>query len=77
MPSGNQTEKISEVSPQSNPKYLLSITETASALGVSERIVWKLVNAGALRSVKLGRRRLVPAVSCEMLVSQLMEEATA
>lgn len=38
------------------PVRLLTVAETALALGVSARQVWRLVATGALPAVKLGRR---------------------
>jgi excisionase family DNA binding protein len=38
-----------------------SITETAEALGVSRDLVYDILRAGALKSVRVGRRRLVSA----------------
>lgn len=43
------------------PDRLLSIDEAASALGIGRSILYGEIAAGRLRSVKVGRRRLVPA----------------
>ena len=37
------------------------IAESAHLLGISPRGVYRLIDAGELRTVTLGRRRLVPA----------------
>ena len=37
------------------------IPESAHLLGISPRGVYRLIDAGELRTVTLGRRRLVPA----------------
>lgn len=43
------------------PKLLLSTPEVAHALGVSERYVKKLIQAGSLPSLRVGRLRRVYA----------------
>ena len=42
-----------------NPRLLLATPEVAVALGVSERLIKKFIQAGALPSVKVGRLRQV------------------
>ncbi len=42
-------------------KLLLTVRETAEALNVSEKHIWRLVWAGTIPSVKLGRSVRVPA----------------
>jgi excisionase family DNA binding protein len=43
------------------PRVLLSIEAVAYALSISPRYVKQLIQRGALRSVKVGARRLVAA----------------
>jgi len=43
------------------PDRLLSIAQAAEALGVSRSTLYVELDAGRLRSVKVGRRRLIPA----------------
>ena len=38
----------------------LSVKEAGDKLGVSKSLIWKLVNAGTLRTVRAGDRVLVP-----------------
>ena len=38
----------------------VSVEEAGVRLGVSRSMVWKMVNSGTLRSVRAGKRRLVP-----------------
>lgn len=46
---------------QSRPRLMYPVKEVAFQLGgVSPRYVWSLIEDGKLRTVKLGRRRLVP-----------------
>jgi excisionase family DNA binding protein len=44
-----------------NPRILFSTAEVARALGVSERFVNQLIQAGSLPSFKIGRLRRVYA----------------
>lgn len=41
-------------------KFALSAVEVASSLGVSRTTVYRLMDAGRLRSVRVGGRRLIP-----------------
>jgi excisionase family DNA binding protein len=41
-------------------RVALSVEEAAQAVGLSERYVWDLVKSGALRTKRVGRRRIVP-----------------
>jgi excisionase family DNA binding protein len=43
------------------PDRLLSIQEAAQALGVGRTALYSEIGAGRIRSIKVGRRRLVPA----------------
>ena len=43
------------------PDRLLSIPEAATMLGIGRTATYAEIEAGRLRSVKVGRRRLVPA----------------
>jgi excisionase family DNA binding protein len=45
----------------SAPDRLLSVDEAAAALAVGRSILYSEIGAGRLRTVKVGRRRLVPA----------------
>lgn len=57
---------------------LLSIEETSRALGgVSRATVYRLIDAGELERVKLGRRALVPAESVRSYVARLSADAAA
>lgn len=54
----------SELEPAApGPERLLSIPEAAEALGIGRTLVYDLIASGRLRTVKVGRRRLVPASS--------------
>ena len=45
------------------PERLFSIDEAAAALHVARSTLYQLIGAGELRTIKVGRRRLVPASS--------------
>ena len=54
---------------QSNtiPRTAYSLDEAARSLGLSRRTLYELMAAGTLASVKLGRRRLVPAAELDRI----------
>ena len=49
-------------------KETLTVPEAASALGIGDTLAWRLVQTGELRTVKLGRRRLVPRSALDDLL---------
>ena len=67
---------MSEVSnPVSHPQLLLSLAETARALGVSRVTVYKLIDSGDLPDVHVGRRRVFPAQAVQEFVDNLAHSA--
>jgi excisionase family DNA binding protein len=54
-----------------DPK-LISIKETCIVLGVGRSTVYELIGQGALRSVKIGRRSLVPVEELTAYVERLL-----
>ena len=53
---------VTEAAPLSNaPDRLLSIDEAASALGIGRSRLYDEIGAQRIASIKVGRRRLVPA----------------
>ena len=48
-----------------DPPTLLDVPSAASALGVSRTTAYNLIASGQLRTVKVGRRRLVPRSAVE------------
>ena len=48
---------------------LLAIKQVIHELGISRTALYQLINDGKLRTVKIGRRRLVPAVAIDELVA--------
>lgn len=54
-------EVRAEVASPAAPDRLLSVDETAAALGIGRTAVYGEISAGRLRSQHIGRRRLIPA----------------
>ena len=50
-------------------RLLLTIPEAAQVLGVSRSILYQLVQAGEVATIKIGRSRRVPIVALEQYVS--------
>ncbi len=48
-------------------RLAFSMTESAAASGLSRSTLYKLIEAGELRTVKRGQRRLVPSAELERL----------
>ena len=57
------------------PKILHSVRDAAFALSLSRSKLYELMDSGALRSVKIDGRRLVPAESLTTFVNSLAEAA--
>jgi excisionase family DNA binding protein len=60
------TEKTGVVVP-----VLYRVEEAAEALRLSRSVVYELIRSGQLRTVKQGRRRLVPVVALTEYVDRL------
>ena len=54
---------------------LLTVAEAAERLRVSKWMVYNLIRSRALRTIKIGDRRLVPVRALRAFLSQLEEEA--
>lgn len=52
------------------PDRLYGIPEAAAALGVGRSAIYDELAAGRLRSVKVGRRRLVPSGAIRLYIEQ-------
>ena len=53
------------------PAVLYRVDEAADALRLSRSLVYELIRSGQLRTVKAGRRRLVPVVALAEYVATL------
>ncbi|XRQ08891.1 helix-turn-helix domain-containing protein [Actinomadura welshii] len=54
---------------------VLTVDEAAERLRVSRWTLYNLIRSNQLRTVKIGRRRLVPANALAEYLDQLIEEA--
>jgi excisionase family DNA binding protein len=63
-------EEVAEASSAhaSAPPRLLSVAEASDAAGIGRSLLYSELQAGRLRSVKVGRRRLVPEDALRSLV---------
>ncbi|MEV7482093.1 helix-turn-helix domain-containing protein [Streptomyces halstedii] len=59
------------------PPALYRVPDAVKALGLSRSVVYDLIRAGRLRTVKEGRTRLVPASAITDYVALLEREAGA
>ena len=55
-------------------QLLLSIEDTARSLGIKRSLLYQMLVRGDIESVKIGRRRVVPAAAVEAFVQRLREE---
>lgn len=53
------------------PLVLLSVDEASQSLRLSRSMIYELIRSGRLRTVKQGRRRLVPVVALAEYVDAL------
>src|SRR4051794_6732080 len=53
---------------------LRSVLQACRELGVSRSLLYELISSGALRSVKVRRRRLIPTASIDAFVANLSKE---
>lgn len=53
-------------------RRLYPLKEAAEQLGgITERMLWSLCMRGDIKSVKVGRRRMIPAAALDAYVSEL------
>ncbi|MGC8633895.1 MAG: helix-turn-helix domain-containing protein [Candidatus Limnocylindrales bacterium] len=60
--------------PAAVPDRLLSIAEAAAALGIGRSRLYEEIGTGRLRSLKVGRRRLVPASAITAYIEALTHD---
>ena len=65
---------MTETLPLGSP-VTVSVEEAAMLLGIGRTVAYRLVQSGDLRSVKIGRRRLVVRISIEEYVTRLEDTA--
>jgi excisionase family DNA binding protein len=61
--------RVGAISNDAGPEQLLSIDQAAVITGVGRTTIYAAIGAGRLRSVKVGRRRLVPASAIAALAA--------
>ena len=66
-------ELAAERPSDAGPGRLLGIDEAAALLGLGRSRLYNELQAGRLRSIKVGRRRLVPAAAISEFVGQAAE----
>jgi excisionase family DNA binding protein len=54
---------VKEVSPMNTEKIAYRPEEAARATGLSRDVIFKAIREGTLRSLKVGRARLIPATA--------------
>jgi excisionase family DNA binding protein len=54
---------------ESGIRRAYQVNEAAAAFGLSRTTLYKLIGVGTLRSVKIGRRRLIPVDAIEALLA--------
>lgn len=64
--AATQTEPL----PAPAPPTVLTVDEAADRLKVSRSLIYSQLRAGGLRSVRLGRRRLIPAAEVDRIISE-------
>ncbi|MGO9543430.1 MAG: helix-turn-helix domain-containing protein [Rhodomicrobium sp.] len=62
MPAKTQSQK-----PRIEARAL-RIKDAAQAYGISRSLIYKMMGDGRLRTVKIGRRRLIPVAAIEALL---------
>jgi excisionase family DNA binding protein len=55
-------------------RLLLTVNEAAEALGISRAMVYRLINAGELHTVKIGKARRISVEELQKYVERLSEE---
>jgi excisionase family DNA binding protein len=54
---------------------LLSVAEAAHLLNVSERLVWRMIPKGEIRSIRLGGRRMIPRTEVDRLATDTAQRS--
>lgn len=54
-------------------KLVLSVAEAAEVLGVSDDLIYELTARGELPCLRLGRRKVIPTVAIEAMISGCLD----
>jgi excisionase family DNA binding protein len=57
------------------PRRLYTIYDACDSLSISRTELYRLLAAGKIEAVKIGRRRLIPAVALDAYVARLLSGA--
>lgn len=63
---------LRRVDAPADPRYLLTVEETATRLALSRTRVYGLINAGQLVKVKVGRSTRIPTKCIEEFIDRLI-----
>jgi excisionase family DNA binding protein len=63
------TEALDRDMREPSPDRLYGIAEAAKMMGIGRSALYSAIAAGTVRSVKVGRRRLIPAASIREVAS--------
>ena len=69
------SDKTMAAAPMGNP-LLLTISQVASLLNLGRTTTYELIMSNRIKSVKLGRRRLIPRESVDKYVAELSDESS-
>ncbi|MDQ6725165.1 MAG: helix-turn-helix domain-containing protein [Actinomycetota bacterium] len=58
---------------QAPSELVLSIAEAAETLGVSDDLIYELTARGKLPCLRLGGRRVIPAVAIQAIVDECLD----
>lgn len=61
---------MSTVEPKPVEPKLLSVDQTAHQLAIGKTTLFALLNTGALKSLTIGRRRLIPVTALEQFIKE-------
>lgn len=56
---------------------LIGVLDAAASLSITKRELYRRIAAGEIESVRIGRRRLIPADALDAYVARLRREAAA
>lgn len=56
------------------PRLALRPKDTATALGISERLLWSKTNSGEIPHIRVGKAILYPVASLQRWLDQQVEE---
>ena len=63
-------EKKSNQSEPAAPPLLISVLDARKRLNIGNSLIWRLIADGRLRTVRLGRRTLVPVAALHELIAK-------